>query len=471
MNRRRPLAAVAGAVVLALLSLSGMSAADATAAEEAGGYIVVLKASAASPSVAAGQQLSRVGGTRTAVYTRAIKGYAATMTSTQAAALAKDPQVRFVSPQRTYNASPPRLPDPSPDCRTSPTDRQCQPVFVDRIRADQSSTRSGDGKGSVDVNVAVLDDGIAADVPDLNVRGGVDCLTGSPVVPGLSLVGAGGHGTMAAGIIGARDDNQGLVGVAPGTPLWAVRVATDDEGIITDAALMCGIDWMLSTRSDADPGNDIAVANMSFSSIQTFPPADVDDRRCGTSNQDAVHLAVCNLTAAGVTSVASAGNDANDLALSGPAAYDEVIAVTAMADFDGKPGAEVAPVCYGQDYGFYGYVDDQTSLEFSNFARSATDRRHTLAAPGVCVESNFPLPAHHSVGEGTSFSAPAVAGVLALCIRAHRCGDSTPARNVKTLVHDALAYNQRHPDYGYFGDPRHPLPQRYYGALIAADRY
>ncbi|MFE6035992.1 S8 family serine peptidase [Streptomyces sp. NPDC056452] len=471
MNRRRPFAAVVGAAVLALLSLAGTAASDATAAEEDRGYIVVLKDSVRSPSVVAGQQLKRVGGTRTAVYTRAVKGYAATMTPTQATALAGDPQVRFVSPQRTYRASPPRLPAPSPDCRPSPSDRQCQPVFVDRIHADRSSTRSGDGSGSVDVNVAVLDDGIAADVPDLNVRGGVDCLSGSPVVPGLSLVGAGGHGTLVAGIIGARDDEQGLVGVSPGTPLWAVRVATDDEGLITDAALMCGFDWLLATRSDADPGNDIAVANMSFGSIQPFPPADVDDRRCGTSNQDAIHLAVCNLTAAGVTAVASAGNDANDLALSGPAAYDEVIAVTAMADFDGKPGAKVAPVCYGRDYGLYGYVDDQTSLEFSNFARSATDRRHTLAAPGVCVESNSPLPAHHAVGDGTSFAAPAVSGVLALCIHTHRCGESTPVRNLRTLVHDALAYNRKHPQYGYFGDPRRPLPQRYYGALIAADRY
>lgn len=466
MKRRRTLAAAASAA-LALLSLPGTSVADATAAEKARGYIVVLKDSVKSPSTAAGQQLKKTGGTRTAVYTHAINGYAATLTPSQAAALAKDTQVRFVAPHRTYTTSPPRLPAPSPDCRISPAGRQCQPVFVDRIRGDRSSTRSGDGTGTVGVNVAVLDDGIAGDVPDLNVRGGVDCLTGSPVVPGDSLVAAGGHGTMAAGIIGARDDDQGLVGVAPGTPLWAVRVATDDEGFISDAALLCGIDWVMATRSDTDPGNDIAVANMSFAG----PPANLDERRCGTANLDAIHLAVCNVAAVGVTSVAAAGNDSKDLALSAPAAYDEVIAVTAMADFDGKPGARVAPVCYGVDYGFYGYRDDQVSLEFSNFARSAADRRHTLAAPGVCVESNYPLPAHHAVGDGTSFAAPSVVGVLALCIHAHRCNDSSPAGNLKTLVRDARAYNRHHPGYGYLGDPRHPLPDRYYGDLIAADRY
>ncbi|MET7759265.1 hypothetical protein ABZT27_31890 [Streptomyces sp. NPDC005389] len=87
------------------------------------------------------------------------------------------------------------------------------------------------------------------------------------------------------------------------------------------------------------------------------------------------------------------------------------------------------------------------------------------------MESTFPLPAHHAVSDGTSFSAPVVSGVLALCIHTHRCGDSSPARNLKTLVHDTLAYNQKHPGYGYFGDPRRPLPDRYYGALIAADLY
>ncbi|MFF1336052.1 S8 family serine peptidase, partial [Streptomyces sp. NPDC058298] len=318
--------------------------------------------------------------------------------------------------------------------------------------------------------VAFLEEGMAGGVLDLDVRGGVDCFTGTPVVRGDSLVAPSPHGTMVAGIIGARDDDQGLVGVAPGTPLWAVRVATD-EGFISDAAFMCGIDWVLATRSDTDPGNDISVANMSFGSSVPVPPADVDDRQCGTANQDAIHLAVCNLTAAGVTSVAAAGNHSTDLALSAPAAYDEVIAVTAMADFDGKPGAKVAPVCYGADFGFYGDRDDQAVLQFSNFARSATDRRHTLAAPGVCMETNYPRPVHHAVGDGTSFSAPAVSGVLALCIYTHRCQESSPARNLKTLVRDARAYNRHHRGYGYFGDPRRPLPDRYYGDLIAADRY
>ncbi|MFF0482791.1 S8 family serine peptidase [Streptomyces sp. NPDC004435] len=479
-----------GAAALLSLSLSGLPvlpAEGAEAATEARGYIVVLKDSVRSPSAAAGRQTRRVGGERTAVYTHAIKGYAASLTSDQAAALAKDPEVRFVSPQRTYRAGPPRpttkttktpatgtatATATATDCETAPTDRQCRPLYVDRLRADRSSTRSGDGRGSVDVKVAVLDSGIAGDVPDLNVRGGVDCLSGSPVVPGLSLQDPSIHGTPAAGIIGARDDGQGLVGIAPGTPLWSVKIADDTGGLITDASYMCAMDWLVATRTDADPSNDIAIANMSFISDPVVPPGDVDDGRCGTVSQDAAHLALCNVVAQGITPVAAAGNVRVDIARVTPAGWNEVITATAMADYDGKPGGRKKPaVCYGVDEGFFGEADDLAALEFSNFARSAADRRHTVAAPGVCMEASTPLPLHHSVVVGTSFAAPATSGVLALCIHSGRCGDSDPARNLKTLVADARAYNEKQPHYGFFGDPHHPVPGRHYGPLVAADRY
>ncbi|MEU2509186.1 S8 family serine peptidase [Streptomyces sp. NPDC007863] len=297
-----------------------------------------------------------------------------------------------------------------------------------------------------------------------NVRRGVDCLSGSPVVPGLSLEDPSIHGTPAAGIIGARDDDQGLVGIAPGTPLWSVKVA-DDTGFISDASFMCAMDWLVATRTDADPDNDIVIANMSFSSDPVDAPlSDLDDNACGTVDQDAAHLAVCNLVARGITPVAAAGNDRADLARVTPAAYDEVLTATAMADYDGKPGGtEKPPVCYGVDEGFFGEADDLAALEFSNFARSSADQRHTVAAPGVCMEAAAPLPFHHSVNIGTSFGSPATAGVLALCVHTGRCDTSNPAHNLRTLVDDTRAYNNRNPRHGFFGDPHSPIPGHYYG--------
>ena len=68
--------------------------------------------------------------------------------------------------------------------------------------------------------------------PDLNVKGGVDCQSGSPV--DVTPVDVMGHGTFVAGVIGARNNRFGVIGTAPGTPLWSVRVV-DDAGLISEA--------------------------------------------------------------------------------------------------------------------------------------------------------------------------------------------------------------------------------------------
>src|SRR5439155_11258788 len=91
---------------------------------------------------------------------------------------------------------------------------QTLPTGIDRIDGDRSSTRSGDGRGNVNVNVAVLDTGIALDHPDLGVAGGANCSSGH------SFDDPVGHGTHVAGTIAALDNAFGVVGVAPGARLW-----------------------------------------------------------------------------------------------------------------------------------------------------------------------------------------------------------------------------------------------------------
>ncbi|MFG3370620.1 S8 family serine peptidase [Streptomyces sp. NPDC090032] len=450
-------------VVLALCGAAVAPGSSAEASNEASTYMVVLKDSVTDPAATAAKHVRTYGGARTAVFTHALKGYAARMTAAQAADLKGDPSVRFVTTERTF-----RLP-PEPHrnlvgCKEAQDPGQCLPDWADRINAERSSTRSGDGRGSVNVNVAVLDSGIAGDQPDLNVKGGVDCLSGSPVTPGNSLSDPDGHGTEVGGVVGAKDNNIDVVGVAPGTPLWAVKVADENEQI-TESAALCGLDWVTSTRTDNDPANDIAVANMSYSGPGS------DDGRCGTVSQDPEHLAVCNATQAGVTLVAGAGNVHNDLAQRIPAAYQEVLTATAMADFDGRPGGKAVAECYGFDHGFVGNADDQASLEFSDFARSSTDRQHTVAAPGVCMETTEPPGSTITWVDGTSYASPVVSGVTALCIAKGRCGAGSPARNLRTIVSDAKKYNHANPRYGFFGDPLRPIPGRYYGYLVAADRY
>src|SRR3954447_16176620 len=230
--------------------------------ETSSGYIVVLRDGSDAPA-AAQRHHNAEGATVTAVYHAALDGFAATMSAGDAAAVRADPQVESVTPDRTFRALAPAADVAAPLPCPQPLDvTTCQTLTrgIRRIRGDLSSTVSGDGKGRVDANVAVLDSGIDATHPDLNVVGGTNCFADG--------VGVGvdpeGHGTIVAGVIGARDDRAFVVGVAPGVRLWSVRVL-DANLEADDAQILCGLDWVTATRTDKNPRNDIDVVNMSLS--------------------------------------------------------------------------------------------------------------------------------------------------------------------------------------------------------------
>ncbi len=426
-------------LLVGLLVLLGALPAGASAATIPGQYIVVLKPGAREASAEASAKAN--GASILHRYSHALNGYAASMSDAAVSKVRTDPRVLYVSPDQTLQVA-----------TACSAQSQCVPGQVLRTQADQSSTRSGDGQGSVGTNVAVIDTGIDPTHPDLNVVGGVDCGQGK----GFDDVES--HGTMVAGIIAARDNAIGVVGIAPGARLWAVR-AFDKHGHGANSNVICGLDWVTATRSDGDPTNDIAVANMSFIGKGS------DDANCGNPpKNDPFHRAICASTAAGVTDVAAAGNDTRDFQAFTPATYSEVLTATAMADSDGQPGGlGPATFCLGEA--------DDTPAFFSNFATLASDQAHTVAAPGDCLGTTYP-GGLYNLGTGTSFASPVVAGTVALCIASGPCAGLTPAQIRQKIVADAAAYNTANPGYGFSGDPLHsPDPNRYYGYLIDAGLY
>jgi subtilisin family serine protease len=422
-----------------------VAAAPSTAADQDQKYIVVLKDGVADAGATAAAQQGSYGLTVSTVYRDAVNGYAATMTPAVAARLAADPGVDFITVAREFQ----KPKDPSPRA-------QVAPHWWQRIGGNRSDD-GHHGADAVDVNVAVIDSGIDGTHPDLNVRGGIDCSTGSPVK--VTPTDKVGHGTFVAGVIGAKDNKQGVIGTAPGTPLWSVRVVNDAD-VITEEMLICAIDWVTATRKDKDPDNDIEVANISIGG----PGADTAN--CGKGT-DPMHYAICRSVKAGVAYAVAAGNSSEDIAGFVPATYDEVLTATAIADFDGKPDGLAAPICGSEDWSKIGQLDDRPAF-FSNFATEPKDKAHTVAAPGVCISSTS--PGGYAVAHGTSFASPVVAGSLALCISEGECEGSGKAV-MSQFLNITAAYNKKHRDFGFDGDPLRPIKGQYYGYLAQIVRY
>ncbi|HXV33616.1 MAG TPA: S8 family serine peptidase [Gaiellaceae bacterium] len=387
-------------------------------------------------------------------YRHALRGYAAQLTGEALAGIRADARVLFVAENRDVGAA----------ASCDPQAIQCLPSGVDRVDADLSSTAAGDGTGSVDVNVAVLDTGIDVTHPDLNVVGGFNCQDSS------GFDDRNGHGTHVAGILGAKDNGFGVVGVAPGVRLWAVRVLKHSAKEKELDALVCGVDWVTSTRTDFDPTNDIAIANMSLGG-----PGE-DDGNCGLTNGDPMHLAICNSVDAGVLYVVAGMNDGVDLRHTFPAAYDEVLTATAMWDSDGRAGGLNEAPEFPNRFSKFCDTRDDTYVAFSNFAVLPADRARVLAAPGVCIPSTLPGGKYEGYFSGTSMAAPHIAGTAALCIAAGDCTGS-PEEVRQTLLDEAESFNLASPAYGFLGDPLHPLdPSHSYfgnhvGFLVNASLY
>ena len=324
-----------------------------------GRYIVVLKDDGTDPGATA-NELGRTHGLALGlVYSRALKGFSAAIPERALARLRHDPRIDFIEPDQVVTAF-----------------GQTTPTGIDRISwSNNPNLTTG---AAVDAGVAVIDTGIY-NHPDLRVVGRTDC-SGSflfKICKDGTANDGNGHGTHVAGTIAAMDNGIGVVGVAPGARLWAVKVLKDN-GSGWMSGIIAGVDWV--TKHAAD----IQVANMSL----------------GGGNSTALCKAIAKSVNAGITYAVAAGNSHADARNYSPANCPDVITVSALADFDGQPGGFGQPTCL---------VDqDDTLADFSNWG-SAVE----LAAPGVCILSTWNNGGYATLS-GTSMASPHVAGAAAL---------------------------------------------------------
>ncbi len=331
----------------------------------------------ADPAGEAFELARAAGGGVGLVYRHALHGFQFKGSSQAAAALRRNPNVASVQP----------------DAAVYLTD--LLPHGVDRIAAwDQAGTDGAYQQGfrGAGARIAIMDTGIDLDHPDL--VGGLDAGLGiNCVSPGLPPNDGYGHGTHVSGTAAAPYNGIGIVGVAPEARLVPVKVF-DDAGNSAESIILCGFDHIIGLATDADPTNDIDVVNMSWG----------EQRAWGDCASDLLHGAICRAHAAGLILVGGAGNSAVDAGSFVPAAYPEVIGVSAIADFDGAPGGHAG--CPFVFEIFWYECDDSFAL-FSNYGPV------DVTAPGVQEYSTW-AGGGYQTSSGTSMATPHITGIAAL---------------------------------------------------------
>lgn len=228
------------------------------------------------------------------------------------------------------------------------------------------------------VKVAVLDTGCALNHPDLKdaILKAKD-FTRSPSGP----TDVQGHGTHCCGVIAARENSTGVIGVAPEAGLLVGKVLGDNgSGSLT--SVVAGIDWALKEGAH--------VISMSL----------------GSPQGDAALKAACQRAAdAGVFVIAAAGNEGPSLDTVGyPGLYETTIAV--------------------------GAIDAKKKIASFSSRGKAVD----IVAPGVDILSCYP-PRNLAKLSGTSMATPFVAGVVALMLAKHReLGTETDLKTTADLL-------------------------------------
>lgn len=206
----------------------------------------------------------------------------------------------------------------------------------------------------------VIDTGIDLDHPDLNVD---RTRSRSFLSTTTNPDDFNGHGTHVAGTIAARNNTIGVIGVAPGARVVAVRVL-DANGSGTNSGVIAGVDYVAINGRAGD------VANMSL----------------GGGTSSALDSAVLNAAARGIRFALAAGNSSTHASYSSPGRVNGTNIYTVSAFAIGDKWAS-----------------------YSNYGNPPID----VSEPGSSIYSTWINGGYNTIS-GTSMATPHLAGLLLL---------------------------------------------------------
>jgi len=298
------------------------------------------------------------------VYTNVFMGFAAQLSGPQLEKLSQDPRVKKIEADQEIS-----LGKPGGGGGTQPT--QVTPWGISRV---------GGGISGATGKAWIIDSGIDLTHPDLNVN-----VTSSRYFIGTSPQDENGHGTHVAGIIAAKNNTIGVIGVAAGAAVVAVRVL-DRRGSGTTSSVIAGCDYVKANGVLGD------VANMSL----------------GGGVSQSLDDAVYSMSAKVKVAIA-AGNESDNANNHSPARVN---------------GPNIYTVSAMDNLNKWAY--------FSNYGNPPID----YCAPGVSIYSCYKGGTYATMS-GTSMAAPHVAGLLLLgAIRTDGNVSGDPDGNPDPIAHN-----------------------------------
>lgn len=237
---------------------------------------------------------------------------------------------------------------------TSESEWNFRMIHADKISFTKEEEKL---KEQAKVKIAVLDSGVDYG-NDIELASSVSLVPGEEELSPLFMDGSG-HGNSVAGLIAAKQDDEGITGINPDVEIHSIRVLDDNN----EAPLSRVIEGIYLAID-----KEVNIINMSFG-LDYY--------------SEALEEAIQAASDAGILLIAAAGNTGDD-GVQYPAAYEEVMAVGSV---------------------------DQTGEVAEN---SAVGEEVEVVAPGELVRSTGILPDVQLVESGTSLAAPQVAGVASL---------------------------------------------------------